>query len=752
MQIPGAIETPLSTGSIRSRLAMGGTSPRQVPLDQLPVGHTSSPHGSAALTPLATPIETPFATPLTSRRSAPVGQLSPGSQLLTIADSPPARDLRQPIRMGEAFTAPRRLRDLFRAVREDAPPSPATAAMERAATERRKQLFAIASTPPPKVPRRFLPPTSGPFARRMSASEAVPRTGTPTRLTQRASSVYAGTPPSSLARLLDPPASPTSEPPPSSFPEAKAAVNALEAALADAGLPGSGRAGDERADDRWYEGALPGVRPKRGFERFVASTLGYWGNHLSRAPWLVVVTTVLLHLCIASCVRWASFESDSHMLYIAQHSQIAHDRRHTQQAFGLNPSPFILVLRSRGGTTDVMTQEYMGKLLRLHDQLYKLEAPLPHASHSSRASGGGSAEPLQLRGSPDPFKGADAAKPLTPPRSESAEEPLERTVLFSDLCARRYVHSQAQSECIVVSPLQLWLYAEDTLTADLNVSKTLSDAYHEHLIDLGGRQLHEDEDGRLSGAQALISSYYLDSQLPGFADGRAAAWEAAARRVIDDFVTEERDVRVSLWSRHFNEEEASRFVKNDGYLIGVAFAVVLVYVALTLSHWGCNPARARYLLACSALASSALALASGLGLTALLGIPLTPITPLVCFTLLGVSVDDMIILTDAFDRIERAQRQLGNKRPPGGLVLGGALHEIGGAVTMTTLTTAATFLTGWRCDLPIYSYFCLCAALSMVALYHIQMTLYAALLLLDARRRHALVERLAANGLGVSSR
>ncbi|KAG8470339.1 hypothetical protein KFE25_008760 [Diacronema lutheri] len=510
--------------------------------------------------------------------------------------------------------------------------------------------------------------------------------------------------------------------------------------------------------DVWTE-ALAGAQPKLGFERLVANSLGRWGNVLARMPWLVVLSTVLLHLCLAGCVRWAVFTSDSHELYVGQHTQIAADRRHAERAFGSSPSPFILVLRSASGSADVMNAAFMLKLLRLHTRLYTLRAPLGRGGSSGAAlalraergaaaasDDGRAAEGRAARRGKADADRADAEGALEG-EDEFASGPFEPDwVEFADLCARRYVHMLHAAECAVVSPLQLWFYSEEMLVADADVPRTLSDAYTEHLIDLGGRALKPaDGAGALvSGAQALIATYYLDVELAPFADGRAAVWEAAARDEIARFVSSEGDVLVSVWSRLYNEEEASRFVRNDGYLIGVAFGVVLVYVSLTLSHWGCDPARARYLLSCSALASSGLALASGLGSAALLRVPITPITPLVCFTLLGVSVDDMIILTDAFDRIVHAERVHAERRVPGARELGGAMHEIGGAVTMTTLTTAATFMTGWACDLPIYSYFCACAALCMLSLYHIQMTLFASLLLIDARRRHELVERRAA--------
>lgn len=497
-------------------------------------------------------------------------------------------------------------------------------------------------------------------------------------------------------------------------------------------IKGANGADNPEEDEPWVEHVAEGAEAKRGFERMVARGLGHWGTYVARFPRLVVLFTVLLHVTLACGVRWASFESDSHNLYIAQRNELARERRDTEAAFGETPSPLIIVLRSKSGDEDVLSRKYMKKLLRLHSDITHLHAP--YSAHAADDISKGHATLGHPVYPADP--NSTAPVPAPPRRPDGTE-----TVTFQQLCKRRYVQIREKDECIVVSPLQLWLYSEDMLDEDQDVPRTLSDAFREHTIDLGGRDLDELGSGPVAGAQAVIISYFLDVSKPWFWDGHAASWEASVRAHAQRFAEADDEVHVSFWSRHFNEEEASRFVKNDAYLIGIAFGVVLVYVSLSLSRWGCDAAHARYLLGCMSLACSGLSLASGLGIASLVGIPVTPISPLVCFTLLGVSVDDMIILTDAFDRIAEEERSRGLNRRPGARTIGGALYEIGGAVTMTTLTTAATFFTGWTCDLPIYAYFCGTASICVLVLYHIQMTLYAALLLLDARRRFKVVKR-----------
>lgn len=439
---------------------------------------------------------------------------------------------------------------------------------------------------------------------------------------------------------------------------------------------------------------------KVGFERFVARQLGRWGNVVSRRPCTVAIWTVIFHVALAAGILSADFHSDSHELYVGQRTPIAEEGRRIDRDFGPQPSPLMLIVTATDPEESLLSEEWMTTLFDLHDAIYDLAVPIPVSMA--------------------PGRGHDHS--------------WGTNVTFEDLCARRYVHMRGKAECIVVSPLQVWVYSRHQLESDHDVVGSLSNAYRDHLIDLGGSHIRAPVAGTVSGVQALMVSYYLDIALPAFHDGRAELWDRSARDAADEFLANHPEMRLSYWSQHFNEEESSKFVHDDAPLMGAAFGVVLIYVSLSLSQWSCDPHRSRYMLGSTALVCSGLALLSGMGMAAMLRVPLTPLSPLVCFTLLGVSVDDMIIITDAFDRLAALDPFV----EPGAFAMGGALHEIGGAITMTSFTTISTFLTGWTVDLPVYSYFCGSASACVLMLYQIQMTLYSALLVLDARRRFRL--------------
>lgn len=96
---------------------------------------------------------------------------------------------------------------------------------------------------------------------------------------------------------------------------------------------------------------------------------------------------------------------------------------------------------------------------------------------------------------------------------------------------------------------------------------------------------------------------------------------------------------------------------------------------------------------------------------------------------MGIGVDDLIIITLAFDQTDR-------KDAPE-LRIQHTLENCGMSIAFTTLTDIVAFLLGSTSSIPAIQGFCVYAALSLFFNFVYQVTAFTALLCLDAKRMNA---------------
>jgi predicted RND superfamily exporter protein len=125
--------------------------------------------------------------------------------------------------------------------------------------------------------------------------------------------------------------------------------------------------------------------------------------------------------------------------------------------------------------------------------------------------------------------------------------------------------------------------------------------------------------------------------------------------------------------------------------------------------------------------SIGLAIASSYGLCSYFGLFYSPLMNVLPFLLLGIGVDDMFVLVNAYDNtnpyLSIAER------------LGNAVSTAGMSITVTSFTDIFAFLIGSTTSLPALRNFCFYAALGIFFDYLYQLTFFAAFLAIDERRR-----------------
>uniref|UniRef100_A0A4X1WA20 SSD domain-containing protein n=1 Tax=Sus scrofa TaxID=9823 RepID=A0A4X1WA20_PIG len=169
----------------------------------------------------------------------------------------------------------------------------------------------------------------------------------------------------------------------------------------------------------------------------------------------------------------------------------------------------------------------------------------------------------------------------------------------------------------------------------------------------------------------------------------------------------------------FSEVSATRVV--GGYLL------MLAYACVTMLRWDCAQSQGAVGLAGVLLV--ALAVASGLGLCALLGIAFNAATTQVLpFLALGIGVDDIFLLAHAF-----------TEAPPGTPLqerTGECLQRTGTSVALTSINNMVAFFMAALVPIPALRAFSLQAAIVVGCNFAAVMLVFPAVLSLDLHRRH----------------
>ncbi|XP_075411620.1 protein patched homolog 2 [Tenrec ecaudatus] len=285
-----------------------------------------------------------------------------------------------------------------------------------------------------------------------------------------------------------------------------------------------------------------------------------------------------------------------------------------------------------------------------------------------------------------------------------------------------------------------------------NVARELSGGCHgfsykfmrwqEELL-LGG--MTRDPQGQLLSAEALQSTFLLMSPRQlyehfrgdyqthdiGWSEEQASAvlqaWQRRFVQLAQEALAENATQQIHAFSattlddilRTFSEVSTARVV--GGYLL------MLAYACVTMLRWDCAQSQGAVGLAGVLLV--ALAVASGLGLCALLGLSFNAATTQVLpFLALGIGVDDVFLLAHAF-----------TEAPPGTPLqerTGECLQRTGTSVVLTSINNMVAFFMAALVPIPALRAFSLQAAIVVGCNFAAVMLVFPAILSLDLHRRH----------------
>ena len=158
-----------------------------------------------------------------------------------------------------------------------------------------------------------------------------------------------------------------------------------------------------------------------------------------------------------------------------------------------------------------------------------------------------------------------------------------------------------------------------------------------------------------------------------------------------------------------------------------SFALMFIYVTLVLGKLNCVDNKS--LLSLTGLFSVIMALFTSYGICSLLGLFISPLHNFIPFLLLGLGVDDMFVIIQAFNQIQD-EEDLSKK-------ISKTLTNSGVAITVTSITDLLAFAVGGTTTVPALKSFCIYCGLGIFVVYIFQITWFTAWLVIDQRRVQA---------------
>eukprot|EP01130_Rhizamoeba_saxonica_P004742 TRINITY_DN1923_c0_g1_i2.p1 TRINITY_DN1923_c0_g1~~TRINITY_DN1923_c0_g1_i2.p1 ORF type:complete len:792 (+),score=159.82 TRINITY_DN1923_c0_g1_i2:598-2973(+) len=257
---------------------------------------------------------------------------------------------------------------------------------------------------------------------------------------------------------------------------------------------------------------------------------------------------------------------------------------------------------------------------------------------------------------------------------------------------------------------------------------------------LGGVETDEDDD--VVFAKTFLSTFLFtntpdEEKLKATLEFETAFLETVMEfnktsKVLNMFVSVERSI----------EDEINREVSADSSLIAISYAIIIVYVALSLGKF--HRIYSKFALGFSGVFVVIVSIFSALGVASIIGIPFSPVSLQVLpYLLLGTGVDDMFIITNSYNDVLSSEwskskkiRRLRRKNPNAYVAkaAGRAMREAGPTVALTSIADFVAFMFGAATLMPAVKTFCFQASIAVLIELIMMMTSFLPLTVLDVRR------------------
>jgi predicted RND superfamily exporter protein len=282
----------------------------------------------------------------------------------------------------------------------------------------------------------------------------------------------------------------------------------------------------------------------------------------------------------------------------------------------------------------------------------------------------------------------------------------------------------ANTSCTQIGVLDYWHWQKDALEADSDIYTTLSNgnAYGRLGNLLALEDLTSDlqtSNGRVQSAAAIKLDFYLRGDAKVVDQARST--ERKYIRDMGQTSIPHTTIYYNAFVTQEDESIKSVFAGLAFLLLGYFFIAVYSVSCLGIPH----PVYSRGLLALSGLASVTMAIITSFGIMGYLGVPFTVLTPVLCYIVLAVGLDDMFVLTHQYQHAQGASVEAKIEK---------TLAHAGMSILFTSITDMTAFFCGSFAIMPIVQYFCYYAVVAILFDFIYQVSFFLAFLVLDGRR------------------
>lgn len=314
---------------------------------------------------------------------------------------------------------------------------------------------------------------------------------------------------------------------------------------------------------------------------------------------------------------------------------------------------------------------------------------------------------------------------------------------YTDLCtasggACSTYSSAPICNCLVTSVLKQWNYDLETLENDDDFLTTLNgfgSTKDEYAGQLGNPTF--DDNGNLVSAEAINIIYFLKDRAVvengRYEDPVNEAWEGDV--FLDILQGEDYPgLKFSYFSSRSFSDEFGGAISGDLVYVQVSYALAFIFLGATLGHFRCGPG-SRWAMAFSALFLVGLSTVAGFGISSgIFGLFFGPVHSLLPFILLGIGVDDVFVIVNAFNQERKVSRKAEDnsaleKRSAK------ALARAGASITVTSATDLVAFAISSSSALPALASFCAYASICIFFLWFFAATFFTATMVQDEKRQ-----------------
>ena len=413
---------------------------------------------------------------------------------------------------------------------------------------------------------------------------------------------------------------------------------------------------------------------------------------------MAICSAIFAIVCAAGFVR-VETKNKVTELWVPQDTPIMRSREHVEASFGAAPSWMAIIVRKVGSETAALSPEIVELMFDLEALIDQL--PMRHE--------------VCLHSSTDPAPGGRCVHRgvtnlwcnRTQYEAEVGSKP-DPAVALVDV-----VNSRAVG-CLGMPIEKLRVFGSPTYDDGSTFRSAVPGV------------------SRIIGAVYASSWYLLD-----VAKARESAVGAHCRAFERLMRREQSRLAAEGWEVEFAYQEAfddeiARSVTGDIPLVIASFTFTLVAAVMSQMHLA-RPELGAATQASSGLACVALSVFAGYGIVIFFGVPFTSLSLVGIFILLGVGVDDVLVLLESF-RLARITI------PDGGTVeerARFATERAGVSITITSATNIIAFSLGSMTVIPAVNWFCAYMACAILFDFLLCLTLFMAVIVWHERRDQA---------------